>query len=277
MRFFRGGPPSPECKPLACSASGFSLIEIALVLVIIALVAAAGLGTVSTVQENASRAETAKSLEEIREVLLTYATSYGRLPCPADPVAGTGEEDKVGGKDDAVCNREVGVLPWVLEISETDPPLRLRSQDGWGRWFTYHVSADRTASPPLDWSDGKTASLVTIGCSATPSVSATIALCSPATLVVTNVSNGAAAVVISHGRLGEGAFGPSGRVAPSASPDEVQNTDDLKDDGTQAAILSRVYVSRDFSAIAGAEFDDQVLVINPFLIKSRMVENGVLP
>ena len=89
---------------------GFSLIEIAIVLVIVGLMIG-GLVTPLTVQlEQRKVAETQKALDEAKEALTGYALRYGYLPCPAIS-AMNGLEDRRGGR----CNgdKRVGFLPWA--------------------------------------------------------------------------------------------------------------------------------------------------------------------
>lgn len=64
--------------------SGFSLIELAVVLGIIALVATAGIGMGEGALKAADRVTTQERLATIKQALETYARLNGFLPCPAD-------------------------------------------------------------------------------------------------------------------------------------------------------------------------------------------------
>lgn len=266
-------------------SAGFTLIEITMVLVIATLLISAGLHSLSVVRENADRAETAKTLQEIQAALYAYAVSYGRLPCPGDPAVGSGDEDKGGAGGYENCQREVGILPWNLALTETSGSLGVKPLDAWGNWFTYHVSGRDDGV--VTWADGKSNLTFNLGteCSGsiTP-VSATVALCTQANIVVregaagTALANGVAAVVISHGRDGVGAFSPNhNRYVGDVTADQAENYDDLNDNGTQVTTRDRLYVSRDLGQVEGDEFDDMMIWINPMALKRKWVEAELLP
>lgn len=70
--------------------NGFTLIEIAMVLVIIGLLLGGLLMPLATQVDVQRRIETEKAMEQIKEALIGFAMVNGRLPCPADPAAPTG-------------------------------------------------------------------------------------------------------------------------------------------------------------------------------------------
>ncbi len=63
--------------------SGFSLIELAIVLFIVSLLIGGLLMPLSAQNEIRGRQETDKALANIREALIGFAVVNGRLPCPA--------------------------------------------------------------------------------------------------------------------------------------------------------------------------------------------------
>lgn len=67
--------------------SGFSLIEMAIVLVILGFILGGVVGSLSTQRETQKRNETQKYLEEIRNAIMGYVQINGRLPCPASPTS----------------------------------------------------------------------------------------------------------------------------------------------------------------------------------------------
>jgi len=246
---------------------GFTLIEIAIALVVLGLLVAGLLGPMSTRVEQAERERTRAILEEIKEALYGFAVAQGRLPCP-DSDGSDGREDLTGG----VCTGDpagepVGNLPWV--------DLAVPEEDAWGRRFRYRVtpyyadaiSQDTVAPPPPP----------TPPCTTLPT-QASFALCSdgditirsdgvdtsPPTLVASNV----AAVVVSYGKH---RFDPTDAANPP-SPNEDENFDDSSpgdDPGT--------FVSRDYTGGTGEEFDDLVVWISPLILKNRMIMAGKLP
>ena len=79
MRFF--------CK-------GFTLVEMAIVMLIVALLLGGLVPTLSSQVDQRHASETSKQLDEIQQALIGYAIIYGRLPCPASDTS-NGMEDPV--------------------------------------------------------------------------------------------------------------------------------------------------------------------------------------
>src|SRR4051812_901336 len=69
---------------VSARSSGFTLLEMAIVLVIVALVAAMGISASRTVTDSAKVASTNNRMKAIEAALVTYRLSNNRLPCPAD-------------------------------------------------------------------------------------------------------------------------------------------------------------------------------------------------
>jgi prepilin-type N-terminal cleavage/methylation domain-containing protein len=246
---------------------GFTLVEMAIVLMIVGLLLGGMLVPLSAQMEQRNISETRKTLDEIQQALIGFAIVNGRLPCPADgttPTGGTnaalvpaGQEYKIG----ATCANAEGVLPWAtLGVSETD---------AWGRRYTYHVATAPT--PPLyPWSDSLDGTGAG-GCNITVGVS--FQLCSSANLDIRTAalpggtsltSGGVPVVVVSHGKNGYGAYTPSGGspLAPSPDADEADNSDgDVH------------FVSKTTTRT----FDDLVVWISPNILFNRMVAAGKLP
>ena len=130
----------------SASQKGFSLIEIAIVLVVLGLLLGGLLGPLSVRVEQQERAKTQVLLEEIKEALLGYAAINGVLPCPttqSDPGnAGYGVAAAppcpVGGPVGVTD----GILPWkTLGVSPTDAWGRPRTAPGdpWRGYWRYRV------------------------------------------------------------------------------------------------------------------------------------------
>ncbi len=77
------------------SSCGFSLAELAVVLLISTLLLGGMLVPLSVQNELRRTAETWKTLHEVRDALLSFAIANGRLPCPAS--AGTTGSETGGG------------------------------------------------------------------------------------------------------------------------------------------------------------------------------------
>ena len=252
--------------------TGFTLIEMAMVLFIVALLLGGLLPTISSQVEQRHVSETRKQLDEIQQALIGFAIIYGRLPCPADPTTPTGQSNSAGfaaGTEytsgtgitltcaNVTSNAGWGVLPWAtLGINETD---------AWGRRFTYRVTTI--------FADAITANTFGSGCTPSPTpTQSSFALCSPGNLNVgltpgaTNVAANVPAVIVSHGTNGLGAYTPTGQQitpVPAATTDEGDNTDNDNN-----------FVSHDF---AQNGFDDLVVWISPNTLMNRMVAAGKLP
>jgi prepilin-type N-terminal cleavage/methylation domain-containing protein len=237
--------------------SGFTLVEMAMVLLIVTLLLAGLVPTISSQMEQQRTNETRKKMSEIREALIGYALRKGQLPCSADPTKIPGQSGWGTERSPCTAATRYGVVPWVtLGTSETD---------GWGNRFTYHV--DYTFADAL----GTT---YTTGCISTPPAptQASFALCTTGEVEIysdasfgTLVANNIPAIIISHGKNGAGAWTPQGIQRPAGSTDEQENTEYVSTD--------KYYVSR----TPTSSFDDLVEWVTPNILANRMVTAGKLP
>jgi type II secretory pathway pseudopilin PulG len=113
--------------------AGFSLIEMAIGLVIIGLLIGSLLapGVEQSTQQKIRT--TQQTLEEIKEALLGFAEVNGRLPCPAIDLYGkepANFADPAKQKCDTYDDAD-GYLPWAV--------LGVGRYDAWGRPFRYRV------------------------------------------------------------------------------------------------------------------------------------------
>lgn len=144
---------------------GFTLIEMAVVLVIISMVAG-GFLTLLTVKDEQGRIDLTKErLQRVEEALMMFYKKYHRLPCPAqrtiaDDVAGFGVEYTNGASvcDDtqspagiakanaagAVDEVWIGIVP-TRSLNLPD----IYGIDGWNTRFTYAVVNDLAQSEAL--------------------------------------------------------------------------------------------------------------------------------
>jgi len=65
------------------SSRGFTLVELAVVMTIVAILLASVVYTLSAQTEQRNLDETRRRMETARELLLSFAIVNGRLPCPA--------------------------------------------------------------------------------------------------------------------------------------------------------------------------------------------------
>ena len=190
---------------------GFSLIELAIVLVIVTILIG-GLAVPLSAQIEARRvAETNRILEEARDAIVGYAMSHKTggatprpyLPCPDTNGDGI-EEVRVANK----CPREYGWLPWVT--------LGAGHQDAWGNRLRYATNTDvsndnigiysamRTPLPGPVWNQ----------------------ICSSTTCTSGDIAADVPVVVLSHGANGWGARNVNGNtLAMPTGVDEEDNLD----------------------------------------------------
>lgn len=128
---------------------GFTLIEIAIVIVILALLLAMLLGISASMIAQQRRDSTKAKLANVETALALFVSQNQRLPCPADGSldsanASAGLEQSNNGGVLNQCNlggtansQTNGVVPWrSLGLSEAD------ATDGWGTRFTYRVAPE---------------------------------------------------------------------------------------------------------------------------------------
>jgi prepilin-type N-terminal cleavage/methylation domain-containing protein len=259
--------------------NGFTLVEMAIVMLIITLLMAGLVPTISSQIEQRQRNETRKQLDEIRDALLGFVVANGRLPCPAS-ITSNGKESFCTSDYPAGCGAELfypnplappvhgrcaspydGFVPAAtLGISPTDN--QGYALDGWSNRTRYAITIDHGNS--FTRNNGiQTTGMGTLTpdlhvcASATyiPAFPATNCGVAPAVSLTTN----AVAVIYSIGR---------NEVPAVINIDEVANRN-----GDQ------VFVSHTPSTAAApnGEFDDIVTWISPNILYNRMVTAGKLP
>jgi type II secretory pathway pseudopilin PulG len=241
---------------LTVSATGFTLVELTVVLFIVALLLGGMMNTMSFQREQQSVKETQRRLDEARDALMGYAAANGRLPCPASPAA-TGVENPDNGG--ACANPWNGFLPAVtLGITQVD--AQGYALDGWEHPLRYAVTtANSNAFTTANgiktaWSGVLNADLRICNTATGLTGSGASAECANNT----TLSNSAVAVLYSRGK--------NGSATPSGA-DEVANGDS-----------DRLFVSHPPApASSGNEFDDLAIWLSPNLLFNRMIAAGRLP
>lgn len=234
--------------------SGFTLIEITMVMFILGLLMTAFLEPLASRVEEEERNNTQIQLDEIEQVLYGYVLQNKHLPCPdcrdalTEDCGTVNTNDINDGEEDIsadTCATETGNLPWVN--------LGIKGTDQWDNNFTYHV--DKTfADRNIATNDGT-------GCAASATLGISFSLCSDGDITVldssggNNVATDIPVIVVSHGK--NWAF---------RSLDEEENTN--KDP---------IFVDKDYSQEDGAEYDDLLIWISPHILKTMSVKAGMLP
>ena len=92
---------------VALNEQGFSLLEVAIVMLIVSMMLGGLLMSLGTTQEINNRTDAEDMLNEIKEALYGFAQANGRLPCPATANSNGRERPNGGG----ACNQRFGFVP----------------------------------------------------------------------------------------------------------------------------------------------------------------------
>lgn len=243
---------------------GFTLIEIAIVLVIVGLLLGGLLMPLATQVDIERRKQTETALNEIREALIGFAVTNQRLPCPDTTGDGVADPATPGNPKPWSCPSAEGWIPWST--------LGVAQADAWGNRFRYRVSAQftDTAVTPCVPGDNR------------------IGLCDDGNIAVNTRTSTkaaqalvatAAAVVLSHGKNGFGATSASGvaQPAPAAGTDELANTNNDNTFFARTPTAASTPCSETAAGQPYCEFDDIVVWLAPNILFNRMVAAGVLP
>jgi prepilin-type N-terminal cleavage/methylation domain-containing protein len=233
---------------------GFTLIEIAIVLVVIGLITSGGLLAVSPVIQSAKISETKQKMATVEAAILGYVIQNGCLPCPArrdiggSPTGVANSSGVLAGDYTTACGSGgtclggtsvSGLVPWVsLGISQND------ITDGWDRMFTYSVDTELTDSS-IDVQ--RTAS------GAFPALSVPLIVIQASTGTTPLGYASIAYSLVSHGQ--DGAYGETIRattVAASGAPANEGQNENGDDDLTFATGL--------VNATQGATYFDDIVV-----------------
>lgn len=268
-------PPHAPSAPPRCQ-SGFTLAEMAVVVILMGIMLTMGLRTLHATQDNAAFSDTASKQDRIKAALISFFRANGRLPCPDIAPAPTGIEP-------AACASAAagyGVLPWAsLGLG------REAAVDGWQNFFTYRVAslnpAGAAPAAPLvpraqnnaqNWTQ-KTAAGFNIGSLTSPNAGGFLSLRIDQRNqagVLATVAFNAVVVIYSHGKTGAGARTTSGTViaAPSGADEIVNNTA-----GSNQFIL-RAYTEN--PAAAGGIYDDVIVYMTPQDLLQPMLDDKTL-
>ncbi len=249
---------------------GFTLAEVAVVVLIVGLLLGGLMGTYSTQMELGRISETRRTLETARDALIGFAAANGRLPCPATvnpphTTTSNGVEVPAGG---GACAVSGGGMPGVgffpastLALTPTDSQGYLI--DSWGSRIRYAVTNSgssefttqgqiRTKLTDLDPNtpspDLRVCTTAT-NMTGTGTGTAACALGPPTTAL----TNSAVAVIFSVGK--NGATGGTGA-------DESKNLDN-----------DRVFISHEPTpaGAANGEFDDILIWLSPSILYNRIL------
>lgn len=249
--------------------SGFTLVEMAIVLMIVGLLLGGMLVPLSAQMDQRNVSDTQKTLSEIKEAIIGYAIVHGRLPCPASATTNGLESfasmPVVGNASNGYCsNFYNGFVPAAM-LGITPVDSQGYAIDAWNNRIHYAVTAVTATVSGFTFtvfttSNGmRTATLPVLApnllvCSTATGISATS--CAANTALTS--SPGVPVVIFSTGKNGG---------QGSAATDEAANLD-----GTNAN-SNRTFVSH----LPTPTFDDLVVWVSPNILYNRMVAAGTLP
>ncbi len=265
---------TPHLHRRAAAAGGFTLVEMALVLLIVGLLAAVFLPATNTLLDNNRRKETRAKLEALEQAMVRFVMANGRLPCPADGSLAPGnaeqglEQPHPGTVACTVPALANGVVPWrTLGLAQGD------ATDAWNTLITYRVWAGAAvAADALTQTNGMNMSILdpavagAVGgwlstrgfraCSGNPcAAGAAVELATRTNLT------GVAYVLISHGANRVHGFTTDGIYlatanGPGPGPLEDINRNQL---ATRTAAPNDFYIDSELAESPTAYYDDIVL------------------
>ncbi|MBF0131103.1 MAG: type II secretion system protein [Magnetococcales bacterium] len=215
------------------SNAGFTLTEMAMVIMIMGVVGSILMTSLSARMSQTSHTVTKQRMAAIKEAMISFLRVKGRLPCPDTVVtAPTGQAADTCSSSTTGATSS-GIVPWQTLGLPREGVL-----DGWGNFFTYHVTA-KTSAGSSNWTAPGTLNDASIG--------DLIVLQRKSDGTGTEQVTEVVLVLVSHGPNGKGAGTVKGtqNAPPTDHPHELENTN-----------LDGTYVQRDFS-------DNTDLVTNP--------------
>ncbi|HEY0964042.1 MAG TPA: type II secretion system protein [Pseudomonadales bacterium] len=246
--------------------AGFSLIELAIVMMIVGTLMSGLLVAVSQSMANGRITDARAQLREIEEALYGYAQATGHLPCPANN-GSQGYEVPLGSGD---CINTHGFLPVStlgLVGAVNGDGLLL---DPWQNPYRYSVAPQECSACSGDRSFTSPSGLKEVFDEGTIAAADMIRVC--------DRSNCDAAGAVVHAETVPAiVYSMGANWATYASSDEVKNAGD----GTTLLGSYRIKSAADLDFVSTTysedNFDDQLVWLSPYILFNRMVAAGKLP
>ena len=255
-------------RPDADRSLGFTLVEMAMVLLIVGLLLGGGLSVISTQIEQQKIKDTQKVLEDAREALIGFAAANGRLPCPAS-AASNGIESPAGGSTSVIpcSNPYNGFLPAAtLGMSGLDANGYLL--DGWqGSANRVRYAVTTAITPGANANAATSPNGIRTATLATYAVAPNLRVCGSAT-GITATTCGAAPALTTTAVAVFFSLGAKAKTGVAGGIDEAANQN-----------ADQVFVSHAPVDIGGTngEFDDILTWIPSAILFNRMLQAGSLP
>jgi type II secretory pathway pseudopilin PulG len=264
--------------------AGFSLVEMAVVTLLVGIFLTMGLAAFKASQDAQAVSQTLSKQSGIKDALIAYLRRNGRLPCAdVDFTAPDGIENRTGGTTavpdpttpcaTATSNARFGIVPYVTLGLARDAAV-----DGWGNFFSYQVS---NAFPTEDFNPGTPSYNTPIPAPYRDwTLKANLRSGNTGELTVNDrdavgtafaAATNVVAVIVSHGPNGFGAYTISGtRNTLPGGADELENTNG----GSDTVYFRRTATTND--AATGGAFDDRVMFLTSDDLFGPLFKDGSL-
>lgn len=220
---------------------GFSLIELAIVLLIATLILGGMLIPFSAQIQRQRIATTQKTLDEIKEAIIGFAVINKRLPRPAT--------DSTNGTSKATCPAAAdctGFIPWAT--------LGVNKIDAWGKLIRYSVHPDLATGvtfPPTTATGYKTIQT------------------RDGSGALVNEAQNVPVVLLSYGVRNHGTSESGVALTDDSSTNTDEDTNNTASYTAPTTFITRV--ATDNTAAPGGEFDDIVVWISTEVILNKMI------
>ncbi len=240
--------------------SGFSLIEMAVVMMIMGLLLSGLFQAIGQSTENTRRTDTMSLLSQVEEALYGYAQAYGRLPCPGiDTSAGV---ESVVNAATGQCTTAHGFVPQVTLGLQSQPSSNGLLVDAWGWPVRYSVASFQNGGNFVFTSVTGLRSQFASGTPLAPDV-----------LTLPCISDAPACAGVVHANTVPAlVFSMGANAGTFTSADETENAGGLL--GTFPVPNDNEFVSRTY---LGDNYDDILVWLSPNILFSRLVAAGRLP
>ena len=263
--------------------TGFTLAELAIVVVIVSLLLGGMMAMVSAQREQRKWSETTSQLEAARDAILGYAIANGRLPCPANSASSGAEVRQASGVCGAAGNDydyyggvvagvTYGLLPAVtLGYQPVDD--QGYAVDAWGNRLRYALA--KVTTPVFAAHFTNKTNMKNNGISVLPN---DLVVCASSTGIAAGPPGSCGAVtnsVTSQNTVVAVLYSPGKNGAASITAAQTDEAANENRTGTNDAVFISHTPAPE--GATGGEFDDQMLWISVGTLYSKLIAAGLLP